>query len=269
MPAKSPARSYTYDFTTGMLTGEDDPDGSKEFWTYQTDTLTIDSQSDTYVVPTATGEGIDSLSSDGILPVNLAISFSYGGDTYTYAPNMLTAADSVVYSAIGDYAGEYGNSSGDYLVANLTDGAITGWTYYDYSTSGASVADTGVGSLPADSSAWTQLTEVYSFGYYSGDGDDGNPGDLESVTHVGRRQHGQPGNAVHLHYVPATQSQRLAAGPGPDDDRSFGQRHDGPPTTAKDCLRRLTCLTTRRCPALRRSTCPPLRSIIPTTRPTT
>ena len=122
MPAKSPARSYTYDFTTGMLTGEDDPDGSKEFWTYQTDTLTIDSQSDTYVVPTATGEGIDSLSSDGILPVNLAISFSYGGDTYTYAPNMSTAADSVVYSAIGDYAGEYGNSSGDYLVANLTDG---------------------------------------------------------------------------------------------------------------------------------------------------
>ena len=166
----NPTTNYTYDSTTGMLTGEDNPDGSKQFWTYATYTTSGGS----YVVPTETGEGIDDLPPGVQPPIDLIVAFNSGTgtSTYTYSPSLSSSGVAVYEDAYYDY----------YSAA--VSGTVVSW-----SLDGGATINTGF--LPAGTLPVQTMSEVYAYSYDVDDSGDG-PADVLTVTHVGNVGTGSP-----------------------------------------------------------------------------
>ena len=166
------ATSYTIDADTGMITGQTNPDGSQQYWTYQS----YNTFGGQYVAASESGNcGLGAVTPGASSPVNNVVSFTYGSKTYTYAPQMSAfSPNGVVYSAMGDRPLSYG-TQGDYLEANSPNGA-SGWV--DWSTATPTSVGSDANDLPDGESNPVSHTQIVVYAR------DSSNGDLTSVRRV-------------------------------------------------------------------------------------
>ncbi len=173
----SPVTFYSYATDTGMLTGETDPTGALQSWSY----TSFSTPGGNYVVPTQSSEGFGALAAGTTPPINQIQSFAWsatiGGtaETYTYNP------DPSSWEEGGGTPAIYDNPAGDYFRATIS-GSTVSWTYYESGYDPLSVDTDPTDDAPAGRSAISFPPNVVDYLYYSSGDAGGNLGDLKSVT---------------------------------------------------------------------------------------